>query len=214
MSQEPEVDGRWSMTHLLYNHLARRHCREAHVHEGLLEVAHSAQSVIFAALALESFINYYLRTSMSARDFERFDTLRTESKWLLGPMLRRVDRFPTAGQPYEDITWLFGARNRLVHFKPKRKAFGEGEPLRPIATRAEAQRAVRAIDGAVEALAALHGEQGVSNPIYLGQWHSSAEPDLEAWLVTLQLDDPAVPALSGDGRPGADDSSSTSVEEP
>jgi len=79
-------------------------------------------SVIFSALALEAFINYYGIDRFSRGFFDtHLDSLNTVSKWLILPKLTVGRQLSTDGQPYELLIGLFRLRNKLVHYKTRKK---------------------------------------------------------------------------------------------
>jgi len=80
-------------------------------------------AVIFSALALEAFINYYAIEYTSGNYFKNhLERLDPVTKWVLIPKLISGRQIDTGGQAYEKLTWLFGLRNNLVHYKFRRKA--------------------------------------------------------------------------------------------
>lgn len=83
-------------------------------------------SVIFSALTLEAFINNYAIERFSKNYFENhLDKLNPVSKWILIPKLAIGNGIDTDGQPYEWLKKLFKLRDRLVHYKTKKKKVSE-----------------------------------------------------------------------------------------
>lgn len=83
-------------------------------------------SVIFSALTLEAFINNYAIERFSRSYFDNhLDKLNPVSKWVLVPKLITGKAIDTDGQPYERLKKLFKLRDRLVHYKTKRKKVSE-----------------------------------------------------------------------------------------
>lgn len=83
-------------------------------------------SVIFSALTLEAFINNYAIERFSKNYFENhLDKLNPVIKWILIPKLAIGNGIDTDGQPYERLKKLFKLRDRLVHYKTKKKKVSE-----------------------------------------------------------------------------------------
>lgn len=82
--------------------------------------------VIFSALTLEAFINYYGIINFSRKYFEKhFDKLNPISKWVIIPRLVVGQQLDTSEKTYELLARLFDLRNKLVHSKPTRKKINE-----------------------------------------------------------------------------------------
>ncbi len=83
-------------------------------------------SVIFSALTLEAFINNYAIERFSRSYFDNhLDKLSPVSKWILIPKLITGKALDTDGQSYERLKELFKLRDRLVHYKTRRKKVSE-----------------------------------------------------------------------------------------
>ncbi len=81
---------------------------------------HAMIVVVFSALTLEAFINFYAIEHLSKRFLERhLDRLGPASKWLIIPRLVCGKQLDTNGQAYEGLQRLFKTRNELVHYKGK-----------------------------------------------------------------------------------------------
>ena len=82
--------------------------------------------IIFSALTLEAFINYYGIIHFPCKYFEKhFDKLNPISKWVIIPRLVVGQQLDTSEKTYELLTRLFDLRNKLVHSKPTRKKINE-----------------------------------------------------------------------------------------
>lgn len=83
-------------------------------------------SVIFSALTLEAFINNYAIERFSRSYFDNhLDKLSPVSKWIVIPKLVTGNEIDTDGQPYERLKKLFKLRDKLVHYKTKKKKVSE-----------------------------------------------------------------------------------------
>ena len=83
-------------------------------------------SVIFSALTLEAFINNYAIERFSRSYFDNhLDKLSPVSKWIVIPKLITGNAIDTDGQPYERLKKLFKLRDKLVHYKTKKKKVPE-----------------------------------------------------------------------------------------
>lgn len=83
-------------------------------------------SVIFSALTLESFINYYAIDRTSKNYFlKHLDKLSPVTKWLIFPKLFTGNQISTDSQSYQLLDKLFKLRNKLVHDKSTKKNIRE-----------------------------------------------------------------------------------------
>lgn len=83
-------------------------------------------SVIFSSLALEAFINNYAIERFSRNYFDNhLDKLSPVSKWILIPKLVTGNEINKDGQPYERLKNLFKHRDKLVHYKTRKKKVSE-----------------------------------------------------------------------------------------
>jgi len=83
-------------------------------------------SVIFSSLTLEAFINNYAIERFSRNYFDNhLDKLSPVSKWILIPKLVTGNEINKDGQPYERLKNLFKHRDKLVHYKTKKKKISE-----------------------------------------------------------------------------------------
>ena len=85
--------------------------------------------VVFSALTLEAFINWYALEKFSRSFFKKHvDRLPIRRKWLEVP--KRVVGKLISAEVHKDITSLFNGRDELVHYKASKKrvkALNEGE---------------------------------------------------------------------------------------
>lgn len=83
-------------------------------------------SVIFSALTLEAFVNNYAIERFSRSYFDNhLDKLPTISKWIIIPKLFTGKELNSDSQPYECLKRLFKRRDRLVHYKTRKKKLSE-----------------------------------------------------------------------------------------
>lgn len=81
---------------------------------------HLTEAVIFAALAIEAFINFYAVKKSSKSYYDNyFDTLTVIQKWLLIPKIFNPGKGLDPGrEPVQSLSNLVRARNSLVHAMP------------------------------------------------------------------------------------------------
>lgn len=79
------------------------------------------QACVFAAMAVEAFINFYPRSKSQPNTIlSAVDSLSLESKWLVTPaLINNGNRLEPGQQPMQDLHYLVATRNRLVHSQPK-----------------------------------------------------------------------------------------------
>jgi len=121
-------------------------------------------AVIFSALALEAFINDYGLMHFSKSYFkDHLDRLSTVSKWVVFPKLVVGKQLDTNLQPFESLVKLFKCRDKLVHYKTKRKRvcdladkdwseywFGEEEASEALETITQVVTALKELDPSVD----------------------------------------------------------------
>lgn len=110
-------------------------------------------TIIFSALTLEAFINYYGFEKFSTNFFNNhLDKLNTISKWLILPRLVVGKQLNTDGQSYELLKWLFKLRDSLVHFKTKKKRICDLNPDEVWIEEKHARKALEAVSNLVQEL--------------------------------------------------------------
>ena len=83
-------------------------------------------SVVFSALTLEAFINNYGLEHFSRNYFDKhLDKLPAVSKWIVIPKLAIGKEIDSDSRSYEQLKRLFKRRDRLVHYKTKKKKLSE-----------------------------------------------------------------------------------------
>lgn len=83
----------------------------------------STISIIFSALTVESFINYYGILKLTRSYFEKhLDKLSVENKWVIVPRLVNNKEISSGSHSMELLNDLIKARNKLVHFKYKHQS--------------------------------------------------------------------------------------------
>lgn len=112
--------------------------------------------VVFSALTLEAFINHYGIERFSAGFFDdHLDRLGPVSKWVVIPRLtvgRELDR---GGESFTLLTQLFRLRNKLVHYKMRKKKIRDLREEEDWVTEMHAEEAVRAVEAAIRDLKAI-----------------------------------------------------------
>lgn len=112
--------------------------------------------VIFSALTLEAFINHYAIENVSKSYFdEHIDRLGPRSKWLLVPKLVKSSELPRDGQAYEGITKLFKLRDKLVHYKTRKKKLSDLKEDEDWVTEDHAKASLETVELATKALQML-----------------------------------------------------------
>ena len=77
--------------------------------------------ILFCALAAEAFINDYGIESFSKNYFIRYlDKLDLISKWIIIPRMVTGEELDPGSKVIQDLSWLTGLRNRLVHSKSRK----------------------------------------------------------------------------------------------
>jgi len=86
----------------------------------------SIVAIVFSALALEAFINYYGTQTLSKSYFENYsDRLDLVSKWLIIPRLSLGKELNPGRRAMNLLRALVHKRNNLVHFKSRTKKISE-----------------------------------------------------------------------------------------
>ena len=86
------------------------------------------QTIVFAAMTMESLINDYAAIKFGDSFFsQHIDKLDTLSKYLVTTRMVTQKSFPKDEQAYEYLKFLFKIRNKLVHAKSKAMPFKNGE---------------------------------------------------------------------------------------
>jgi hypothetical protein len=81
-----------------------------------------------AAATLEAHINEHAAERLGGKEAEYFDRLPLEAKWLFLPkMLGKSDGFDAGAQPFQGFANLVKTRNQLLHHKPRRERWKEGQ---------------------------------------------------------------------------------------
>ena len=85
------------------------------------------QTIVFAAMTMESLINDYAAIQFGDSFFsQHIDKLGTLSKYLVTTQMITQKSFPKDEQAYEYLKFLFKIRNKLVHAKSKAMPFKNG----------------------------------------------------------------------------------------
>jgi hypothetical protein len=127
-------------------------------------------SVVFSALALEAFINNYAAERFSKNYFENhLDRLNPVSKWLVIPRLATGKQVATDGKVYGDLKRLFKLRDKLVHYKTRKKNLSQLSEDDWV-TEKHSEEAISAVESAVRELATVDASVDIS-------WLKSARED-------------------------------------
>ncbi len=86
------------------------------------------QVYINAASAVEAHINIVADEILSGSEFDLFDKLPTEGKWLFLPKIVGLEPFDKSVEPFQSLVKLIKYRNKLVHFKAISEEWIQGSP--------------------------------------------------------------------------------------
>lgn len=138
---------------------------------GMIELA-SMVAVVFAALALEAFINDYGREKLSKAYFENYlDKLDLVAKWIVIPRFVLGKQLDSGSRGMNSLRWLVRLRNDLVHYKSKVKTISALDPWKDWVNLADAQRACEAVPALLRELKKL--DRSIN-----ADW---AAPDYDLW---------------------------------
>jgi len=116
------------------------------------------------------FINYYGIDRFSRHFFDRhLDSLNTINKWLILPKLIVGRQLSTDGQPYELLIGLFKLRDKLVHYKTRKRRICD--------LTEEDWVTERHADNAIQAVNRLVRELKTLDPTVDIDWLQDAETD-------------------------------------
>lgn len=128
-------------------------------------------TTIFCALTLEAFINSYGINSFSKSYFDNhLDKLNPVSKWLIIPKLVTGRQIGQDGQGYKLLRDVFKLRDKLVHYKSRKKKISELTEDQDWVTENHAQRSIEAVTIILQELKSL-------NPQIDVVWLEDAEHD-------------------------------------
>jgi hypothetical protein len=128
-------------------------------------------SVIFSALALEAFINNYGIERFSGSYFDNYlDKLSAVSKWIVIPRLVTGKEIDRDGQAFEWLKGLFMQRDKLVHYKTRKKKISELREDKDWVTEEHSEHALQTVRAVVEALSEI-------DPNVEIEWLKSAPTD-------------------------------------
>jgi hypothetical protein len=116
-----------------------------------------ATAHILCVACAEAHINAQAQTHLRGRDWDAFERLPVDAKWLFLPKLLRQLGFDPGAEPFQGFNELLRVRNRLVHFRlhkepwnsPGVPGFVTGLGL----TLESAERSLNSVDGMVTELA-------------------------------------------------------------
>jgi len=113
-------------------------------------------SIIFSALTLEAFINNYGIERFSRSYFDNhLDKLPAVSKWIVIPRLITGKEIELDTQPFEQLKRLFKRRDRLVHYKTRKKKMSEIYEEDVWVTEEQSAEAVQTVVSIVEELSRI-----------------------------------------------------------
>lgn len=113
-------------------------------------------TVIFSALTLEAFINFYGINNFSKSYFNNhLDKLTPINKWIVFPQLTTGKQINTDGQSYELLRSLFKLRDKLVHYKTRKKKVSELREQIDWVTEDHAKKAIECVESLLNELKLL-----------------------------------------------------------
>jgi hypothetical protein len=89
---------------------------------------------ILSAASLETHINLLGKELLPGKDWDHFERLGLEAKWLFLPRLLGHKGFDPGSNPFQDFAQLIRYRNLLVHYKGHAEAWQDGRPPRFLET--------------------------------------------------------------------------------
>ncbi len=117
---------------------------------------------ILCSASLEAHVNYQAERALPKAEWEQFERLSLEAKWLLLPRLLGLTPFNPGVEPYQGFVNLVRYRNALVHYKTKREEWvppGIPSFLRKLGLDEDAaERSMKAAAGMIGELAVQLGE--------------------------------------------------------
>ncbi len=137
---------------------------------------------LLAAASIEAHINQRAKDRLKGKDWDYFERMSAESKWLFFPRLIGRKGLDPGEKPYQQLASLISRRNKLIHYKPRQEPWHPpGVPtfLSSIGLSFEdAEASVTAVREAVIALAVSCGDdvpRWIQNPASGGffECHSS-----------------------------------------
>src|SRR5439155_21959892 len=90
-------------------------------HTGLVLLESTAATHIFAAASLEAHINQRAEQRLLKIEFEYFDRLAPDGKWMILSRLLGASSFDAGKEPFQSLVQLMKWRNNLLHHKPLRE---------------------------------------------------------------------------------------------
>lgn len=74
----------------------------------------------------EAHINIQAQAHLRGRDWDTFERLSVDAKWLFLPRLLRLPGFDPGSQPFQGFDALLRIRNKLAHFKLHKESWRSG----------------------------------------------------------------------------------------
>ncbi len=135
-------------------------------HAPLLQACVTAH--VMAALCLEAHINKLAKDELSPVEFDGFERLPLDAKWLMLPRHLGFSSFARGHQPMQGITRVVKRRNALAHYKDHKEPWippGIPSYLEKLGLTTDAAR--ESMQAAVAALTTLAKFQGHQPPYWL-----------------------------------------------
>jgi len=114
---------------------------------------------ILSAAALEAHINGVAAERLTGKDFDHFEKLSLEAKWLFLPRLLGLESFNPGNEPFQSFSRLIKIRNELVHYKGHQEDWVSGGPPAFLSelglTLVDSEKALKSVFGMIDALARM-----------------------------------------------------------
>jgi hypothetical protein len=90
----------------------------------LMEIA---TVILFTCATLEAYINNLAKEKLGKHEYDVFDKLSLEGKWLFFPKYIGAQTFNISKKPYQDFESIIAKRNKLVHYKKSKETWIPGK---------------------------------------------------------------------------------------
>lgn len=87
-------------------------------------------STLSLAFSCEAYINLYGIERLGKDEFESFERLPPEDKWIVIPRIATGRTFDKGGEPFQTLAQLVKTRNEWVHHKPQVNTIVFGQPMK------------------------------------------------------------------------------------
>ncbi len=136
---------------------------EYHLGEAYAPMLQNLATVhILSAASAEAHINIQAQGSLRGREWDAFERLAVDTKWLFLPKLLGIPGFDPGKQPWQGFDSLLHFRNKLAHYRTRKEPFaGPGIPEFVVElglTLESGKRSVEAVGGMIDKLSQQLGQ--------------------------------------------------------